>query len=82
MSGMRMRAMCNAVGVRRAACGGEVAGMPGWTMPSVKMACAGTDQTAEDREQESRREAADEAGYEHPVHRCVHFHGPGLLSSR
>jgi len=56
--------------------------MPRLTMPGVKMAGAVTGQTAEDREQESRREAADKAGYEHPVHRCVHFYGPGLLSSR
>jgi len=56
--------------------------MSGLTMPGVKMARAVTGQTAENREQESRREAANEAGYEHPVHRCVHFHGPGLLSSR
>jgi hypothetical protein len=51
-------------------------------MPGVEMAGAVTGQTAENREQESRREAADEASYEHPVHRCVHFYEPGLLSSR
>jgi len=56
--------------------------MAGVTVPGVEVAHAVATQAAEDREQEGRREAADEAGYDHPVHRCVHFYRPGLLSSR
>jgi len=77
--GVAIRAMrMSGLGVRSAG-RGEMAGV---TMTGVEVARAVAAKATEEREQKGRREAANEAGYEHPVHRCVHFDGPGLLSSR
>jgi hypothetical protein len=81
--GMTVAAMCRMgeVGVGNIA-GRDVARR---SVPGVKMARAMAGYSADgskDREEKGRREAAGEAGYEHPMHRRVHFCGSGLLSSR